>query len=88
MAKDTRKHPEEKIAGLLTDYEELQDLLEDTLQEFDQIHMEVEDAMDEIQETLERARTLLSRCHLGLKRIPPVSLITCTEEEAPVLPFN
>lgn len=88
MTKDSKKHPTEKMAGLLADYEELQDLLEDTLQEFDQLHMEISDAMDDIQESLEHARVRLSHCHLGIKRIQPVALITCADEEAPVLPFE
>ena len=43
--------------------------------------------MDEVQDSLEHARTRLSHCRLGLKRVRPFSLITYTEE-APVTPFD
>ena len=86
--KKTKKLPEEKLINMLDDYDDLLDLLEDTMQEFDQLHIELSEAIDDIQDGLGDARTRLVHCRMKLRRFQPVTQVSYTEEEAPVLPFD
>lgn len=86
--KAAKKQPEEKLISMLEDYDEVLDLFEDTLLEFDMLHTEIDNTIDDIQDGLEAARKHLSHCRMKLRRFEPVTLINYTEEETPVLPFE
>ncbi|MCD8022569.1 MAG: hypothetical protein LUF30_06225 [Lachnospiraceae bacterium] len=88
MRRKEKVQPGEKLAEILESYDECADELEDALQELDMVHAEIEDALDSVRESLERAREHSVHCRLEIRRFQPVSLISYIDTVECSIPFD
>lgn len=82
------KGPGEQLVAILEEYSDGVDEMVDMLEELDILRTEIEDTMELLQENLDSARTRLSNCHLGIRRLPPVIFTERMDTGACVLPFE